>query len=205
MSNTVPRTDVIIGVDTPKLTHAAVAISTLGARLGAMAVLVNSKGYRALQVWAQSLGPVRAFGAEGTGSYGAGLSRFCASAATRQPWATCAGARPRGKANPRSSAASNASSPARSTAISAIRTMQHPRHKWPLDLHRSINAMAESFCPTLKAELLSRRRVAAQAEARMACLSDVEGCCNPVRLHSGLGCRSPMTYEDNMQAVMTKT
>ena len=76
MSNALPRTEVIIGVDTHKLTHAAVAISALGARLGAMTVPVNSKGYRALQVWAQSLGPVRAFGVEGTGSYGAGLSRF---------------------------------------------------------------------------------------------------------------------------------
>ena len=29
-----------------------------------------------LEAWARSLGPVRAFGVEGTGSYGAGLSRF---------------------------------------------------------------------------------------------------------------------------------
>ena len=76
MSETVTSTDVIIGVDTHKLTHAAVAISTLGARLGTMTIPANRRGYQALQAWAQSFRSVRAFGIEGTGSYGAGLSRF---------------------------------------------------------------------------------------------------------------------------------
>ena len=67
------------------------------------------------------------------------------------------------------------------------------------------NAMAESFFSTLEAELLSRRRFASQAEAKMACFSYIEGWYNPVRLHSGLGYRSPMAYEADMQAVMTKT
>jgi len=67
------------------------------------------------------------------------------------------------------------------------------------------NAMAESFFSTLEAELLSRRRFASQAEAKMACFSYIEGWYNPVRLHSGLGYRSPMTYEADMQAVMAKT
>ena len=67
------------------------------------------------------------------------------------------------------------------------------------------NAMAESFFSTLEAELLSRRRFASQAEAKMACFSYIEGWYNPVRLHSGLGYRSPMTYETDMQAVTTKT
>ncbi len=57
------------------------------------------------------------------------------------------------------------------------------------------NAMAESFFSTLEAELLSRRRFASQAEARMACFSYIEGWYNPVRLHSSLGYRSPMAYE----------
>ncbi len=35
--------------------------------------------------------------------------------------------------------------------------------------------MAESFLVTLEAELLSRRRFASQAKARMACFSDLEG------------------------------
>ena len=49
------------------------------------------------------------------------------------------------------------------------------------------NAMAESFFSTLEAELLSRRRFASQAEAKMACFSYIEGWYNPVRLHLGPG------------------
>jgi transposase len=70
------RADVIVGVDTHKHVHAAVAIDALGARLGATTIPVGERGYQALEAWARSLGPVRAFGVEGTGSYGAGLSRF---------------------------------------------------------------------------------------------------------------------------------
>jgi transposase len=67
---------IIIGVDTHKHAHAAVAIDAVGASLGATVVPVSLNGYRALDSWARSLGPVWAFGIEGTGSYGAGLSRF---------------------------------------------------------------------------------------------------------------------------------
>src|SRR3954453_22590802 len=70
------RADVIVGVDTHKHVHAAVAIDALGARLGATTIPVGERGYQALEAWARSLGPIRAFGVEGTASYGAGLSRF---------------------------------------------------------------------------------------------------------------------------------
>ena len=76
MSEILPSTDVVIGVDTHKSVHAAVAISALGARLGSLSIPANSHGYQALLDWARSFGPIRAFGVEGTGSYGAGLSRF---------------------------------------------------------------------------------------------------------------------------------
>jgi transposase len=76
MSETPPSTDIIIGVDTHKLTHAAVAISVLGVRLETITIRADGKGYQALQAWAQSLGSIRAFGIEGTGSYGAGLFRY---------------------------------------------------------------------------------------------------------------------------------
>jgi transposase len=75
MSN-MAAADVIVGVDTHKHIHAAVAINAVGARLDAIVVPVSSKGYQTLEAWARGLGPVRAFGLEGTGSYGAGLSRF---------------------------------------------------------------------------------------------------------------------------------
>jgi len=66
------------------------------------------------------------------------------------------------------------------------------------------NAMAESFISTLEAELLSRRRFASQAEARMACFSYIEGWYNPARLHSCLGYRSPMTSEAEKEAALTE-
>ncbi len=58
------------------------------------------------------------------------------------------------------------------------------------------NAMCESFFATLECELLDRRRFTSQAEARMACFSFIEGWYNPVRLHSALGYRSPMAFEE---------
>ena len=75
MSHTAPA-EVIVGVDTHKHVHAAVAVDARGARLGATTVPVGLEGYRELEAWARALGAIRAFGIEGTGSYGAGLSRF---------------------------------------------------------------------------------------------------------------------------------
>ena len=57
--------EIIVSVDTHKDTHAAVAINTLGARLGAMTIPVSTTGYRDLEVWAKPFGPIRAFGIEG--------------------------------------------------------------------------------------------------------------------------------------------
>ncbi len=76
MSEAFPAAQIIVGVDTHKHVHAAVAISELGARLDTITVPASAKGYQDLETWARSMGPVRAFGVEGTGSYGAGLSRF---------------------------------------------------------------------------------------------------------------------------------
>jgi len=39
----------------------------------------------------------------------------------------------------------------------------------------------------------------------MACFSYIEGWYNPVRLHSGLGYRSPMAYEADMEVALTRT
>lgn len=60
------------------------------------------------------------------------------------------------------------------------------------------NAMAESFFATLECELLDRRRFASQAQARMAVFTFIEGFYNPVRRHSALGYRSPISYEQEM-------
>ena len=75
MSNTTTN-DIILGVDTHKDVHAVAAISALGVHLASTTIPASSKGYQALEAWAASLGTVRSIGIEGTGSYGAGLSRF---------------------------------------------------------------------------------------------------------------------------------
>ena len=66
---------VIVGVDTHKHVHVAVAIDTRGIRLGDQSFVADSGGYRALLTWADTHGRIKAFGIEGTGSYGAGLPR----------------------------------------------------------------------------------------------------------------------------------
>ena len=80
MSNSIARDDpsvkVIVGVDTHKHEHVAVAVNDLGARLATCRVQANGAGYAALVAWACTLGAVEAFGIEGTGSYGVGLASF---------------------------------------------------------------------------------------------------------------------------------
>ena len=66
---------VIVGVDTHKHVHVAVAIDTWGIRLGDQSFVADSGGYRALITWADTHGRIEAFGIEGTGSYGTGLAR----------------------------------------------------------------------------------------------------------------------------------
>jgi transposase len=70
------RLAIVIGIDTHKDSHVAVAIDTLGRRIGEVAMRTTAAGYQQLLDWAQALGRIDAFGIEGTGSYGAGLARF---------------------------------------------------------------------------------------------------------------------------------
>ncbi len=71
-----PSRRVIVGVDTHKHIHVAVAIDHLGARLGDLTIGVDTGGYRQLEAWSSALGRVDAFGIEGTGSYGAAVTSF---------------------------------------------------------------------------------------------------------------------------------
>ncbi|WP_414926281.1 IS110 family transposase, partial [Pseudomonas zeae] len=67
--------EVILGVDTHLDTHVVVLISTNGNLLGSLAVTTDTCGYLKLVTWANSFGMLKRAGAEGTGSYGAGLAR----------------------------------------------------------------------------------------------------------------------------------
>ena len=68
--------DAVIGVDTHKDQHVAVAIDGRGVRLGEWHVPATTAGYEELERWSHSLGDIGAFGIEGTGSYGAGVALF---------------------------------------------------------------------------------------------------------------------------------
>ncbi len=70
---------VTVGVDTHSDAHVGVALDRLGRRLGEVAVPNDESGYRSLLRWARGFGEPACFGIEGTGSYGAGLSRFLRS------------------------------------------------------------------------------------------------------------------------------
>src|SRR6266511_1314132 len=69
------RDGVVVGVDTHADIHVAVVLSSLGARLGSRLVATTPTGFGELVGWATGFGPVRCFGVEGTGSYGAALAR----------------------------------------------------------------------------------------------------------------------------------
>ena len=70
---------VVVGVDTHRDEHVAVAIDQLGLRLGDRYIATTTEGYADLESWAIGQGEIVAFGVEGTGSYGAGLARFLTS------------------------------------------------------------------------------------------------------------------------------
>jgi putative transposase len=58
------------------------------------------------------------------------------------------------------------------------------------------NAMAESFIATLKTELVHRRRFPDREVAKSAIFEYLEGFYNRRRLHSALGYKSPVSYEE---------
>ena len=69
-------TPVTVGVDTHADVHVAVATDSFGRRLDTTSVPTTPAGYAELLGWAQRLGQIDAWGIEGTGSFGAGLTRF---------------------------------------------------------------------------------------------------------------------------------
>jgi transposase len=63
------------GVDTHLDVHVAAALDERGALLGVKSFPTTPAGYRQLLDWLESFGTVELVGVEGTGSYGAGLTR----------------------------------------------------------------------------------------------------------------------------------
>ena len=63
------------GVDTHLDVHVAAALDERGALLGVESFSTTEVGYKKLLGWLSDFGPVELIGVEGTGSYGAGLTR----------------------------------------------------------------------------------------------------------------------------------
>jgi transposase len=69
--------EVVIGVDTHKHTHtAAVVVVATGATTATMTVATTPAGYQQLLELADQHSRLRVWAIEGTGGYGAGLTRF---------------------------------------------------------------------------------------------------------------------------------
>ena len=67
---------VVIGVDTHKHIHVAAVMDSIGGVLATLTIATDTAGFKQLLEWASSFGKIIAFGIEGTGSYGAGLTSF---------------------------------------------------------------------------------------------------------------------------------
>ncbi|MCV9880296.1 IS110 family transposase [Brenneria sp. KBI 447] len=67
---------VILGVDTHLDIHVGAVLSYDGKLLGTKVIQTNKAGYEELFDWVLSFGSVERAGIEGTGTYGAGLTRF---------------------------------------------------------------------------------------------------------------------------------
>jgi transposase len=67
--------EVILGVDTHLDCHVAALLTTSGKLLATIAIDCNAQGYLKLLNWASSFGTFTRAGVEGTGTYGASLTR----------------------------------------------------------------------------------------------------------------------------------
>ena len=84
MAVTIVETRAITGgVDTHADVHVAAALDPIGGLLGVREFPATTAGYARLLDWLAGFGTVALVGIEGTGSYGAGLSRHMASAGVR--------------------------------------------------------------------------------------------------------------------------
>src|SRR6266545_2436317 len=84
MALTIVETRAITGgVDTHADTHVAAALDPIGGLLGVQEFPATTAGYAGLLSWLGGFGTVCLVGIEGTGSYGAGLTRHVTAAGVR--------------------------------------------------------------------------------------------------------------------------
>lgn len=68
--------EVVLGVDTHRDVHVAAVVTAVGGLVATKSFPATAAGYRRMLAWARTMGVVRRAGVEGTGSYGAALSRY---------------------------------------------------------------------------------------------------------------------------------
>ena len=141
------------GVDTHLDVHVAAALDARGGELGVAGFPADAAGYRALLAWLRGFGEVAVVGVEGTGSYGAGLSRFLAArgvAVVEVDRPNRQVRRRNGKSDPidavsaaRAAQSGSASGRAKSRdgAVEAIRALRVARRSAAADRVRSINQL----------------------------------------------------------------
>lgn len=146
------------GVDTHLDTHMAAALDGVGAQLGTREFPTTTAGYRALLGWLGGFGTVVRVGVEGTGSYGAGLSRYLASQGVEvievdRP--NRQGRRRRGKSDPvdaqsaaRAALSGDASGLAKAAngPVEAIRVLRVARSSARHDRTEALNQMRALIC-----------------------------------------------------------
>ena len=84
MALTIVETPTVTGgVDTHADAHVVAALNHIGGLLGTESFPTTPVGYQRLLAWLCSFGPVGVVGVEGTGSYGAGLTRHLVAAGVK--------------------------------------------------------------------------------------------------------------------------
>ncbi|MFF0793726.1 IS110 family transposase [Streptomyces spiralis] len=98
-----PAGEVVLGGDTHRDAHVASVLSLTGAVLATDEFRATAAGYRDLLKWSRKSGSVRRAGVEGTGSYGASLTRYLLAQGVDVfdvNWMDRADRRRRGKSDP---------------------------------------------------------------------------------------------------------
>jgi len=160
---------VIGGIDTHKDTHAVAAVTTTGELLGTAQFTTDPSGYRHLLAWLRAFGAVVRIGVEGTGSYGAGLTRYLQSEGIslvevirpKRQWR-----RRRGKSDPTDAEAAaraalsgeaNGTPKEQDGLIEAVRLLRLARRSALLARTQAVNQL-QSIVETAPAELRERLR-----------------------------------------------
>jgi transposase len=136
-----PGVVVTVGVDTHADVHVAAAVDQLGRLLGSLAIPTTVEGYAELLEWAEGYGEVACFGIEGTGSWGANLTRWLVAnghVVVEVPRGDRARRRRKGKSD-----ALDAEAAAR-TALAGLDVVTPKRQDGPVEMIRALRVARRS-------------------------------------------------------------